>query len=65
MTWIQSEYDLPPKDGMYEVTNNTEDLIFSGYCMYDGYGFKYGLVYKEPKFWREYIQTYKKYGKQK
>lgn len=60
--WIESSKELPPCDGSYEITNtplweNDKDWtqrhpIATSY--YDGYGFSYGGIYREPSFWRKY-----------
>ena len=72
MSWIETEKELPPCDGVYEVTNlqiiDTEIAcealtIDLGIADYDGYGFKYLGVYRKPRFWREVPNREKKYGK--
>jgi hypothetical protein len=68
--WIFVEEELPPEDGIYEVTNhpNHEDWIkreYTATAYYDGYGFEYLGVYRTPKYWRKYEPMQKKYGKQK
>lgn len=75
--WIETEKELPEKDGMYEVTNDPYnldlimrhdnlDLIMHheiGVAFYDGYGFKYLGIYRYPKYWRKYEFKEKRYGK--
>ena len=67
--WIESSKELPPCDGSYEITNNptldedwTQRLPIS-ICWYDGLGFSYGGVYREPKYWRKWEPREKRYGK--
>ena len=69
MTWIESEKELPSKDGMYEVSNHidegyTADYPGKGICEYDGWGFKFQNTYRSPKYWREIPKRVKRYGKQ-
>jgi hypothetical protein len=59
--WIDSNIELPIKDGKYEVKNNGSQLI--GICFYDGYGFLHGNHYINPDLWREYRTLEKRYGK--
>lgn len=69
--WIESQKELPPCDGSYEITNtphqeNDVDWTQKApICMayYDGYGFSYGGVHREPKYWRKFEPRTKKYGK--
>lgn len=77
--WKESAIELPPMDGSYEVTNNLATYeewcngnipIFPYYDVishahYDGYGFLYCGVYREPLYWREYKPREKIYGKRK
>ena len=67
--WIESAKELPPCDGSYEITNNptldedwTQRIPIS-ICWYDGLGFSYGGVYREPKYWRKWEPREKRYGK--
>jgi hypothetical protein len=70
LNWIQTESELPQKDGTYEICNHPEaendgirrEMTATAY--YDGYGFQYLGVYRIPKYWREHPKTEKKYGKQ-
>lgn len=62
-TWIDVEQELPPCDGFYEVTNNNKELYGQGVAYYDGIGFKAGLVYNPPCFWRALAELKKTYGK--
>ena len=52
--WIDSAKELPPCNGQYQVTNNIDKKYTSiiGMCEYDGYGFCYLGIYKEPLYWR-------------
>ncbi len=67
--WKSVEEELPPEDGIYEVTNfptHEEDWIkreMTGTAYYDGYGFSYLGIYRTPEYWRKYEKQEKKYGK--
>ena len=69
MEWIKSSEELPPCDGSYEITNFPDaegdwanrNVTASAY--YDGYGFSYGGVYREPAYWRNCKRLEKRYGK--
>lgn len=68
--WISISEQLPPNDGLYEVTNHphihddTFKQSLSGLAEYDGYGFKYLGIYRTPLYWRPPICLQeKKYGK--
>lgn len=64
--WIETKKELPPCDGIYEITNFRWDLspFDTELCVYDGYGFLFNGTYRHPKFWRETAYTRKKkYGK--
>lgn len=60
--WNSSNCELPPSDGLYEITN-----IINAGCQaileYDGYGFKHENHYVRPFFWRQFKPLEKKYGK--
>lgn len=67
--WIETDIELPPCDGLYEVTNHPEfekkpskEELFS-IAFYDGYGFKYLGIYRNPKWWRKNSERMKRYGK--
>ena len=68
--WVETQKELPDADGQYEICNHPElenDSIkreVTATAYYDGYGFKYLGVYREPKYWRNYKKLEKKYGKQ-
>lgn len=67
--WISIEEELPPCDGTYEITNHPEfeedpikrELTSTAY--YDGYGFEFLGVYRNPGYWRKFEMKEKKYGK--
>ncbi len=69
--WILCSEELPPCDGTYEVSDYPDQdqnclmrhLITLGY--YDGYGFQFSGIYKEPKYWRDYKKREVRYGKVK
>jgi hypothetical protein len=61
-SWVSCEYELPMKDGFYEVTNHPLRDTF-GQCWYDGYGFLFENIYRNPKYWREIERKEKRYGK--
>lgn len=67
--WISVQDELPSKDGIYEITNHPEKEDdwckhnMTGTAFYDGYGFEYLGIYRNPLFWRKYTVTEKKYGK--
>jgi len=68
--WIECEKELPEKDGCYEICSHPELEIdgikreCTATAYYDGFGFQYLGVYREPKYWRKYEYLEKKYGKQ-
>ena len=68
--WIKTEEELPPCDGIYEVTNHPEieeDPIIrhvTSTANYDGWGFQYLGVYRNPGYWRKIPERKQKiYGK--
>lgn len=68
--WIDVSKELPPCDGTYEITNHPEfeeDPIrreVTGTAYYDGWGFQYLGVYRNPGYWRKIApKLSKKYGK--
>lgn len=61
--WINVEDELPPCDGIYEVSEDQCEW-YVGIVTYDGVGFLYGFTYRNPKFWRYPVKLEKKYGKQ-
>lgn len=65
MEWICADEELPPKDGIYAITNdvNQKDIRFT--CEYDGCGFLYEGAYRSPGYWCEIPKMEKKYGKVK
>lgn len=70
INWVSVEDELPPVDGMYEITNHpefSEDPIrreCTGTAYYDGWGFEYLGVYRSPGYWRKITPKLKKrYGK--
>jgi hypothetical protein len=62
--WMNVNEELPIVDGFYEVTNNPERPIDLCVCEYDGVGFIYDRIYRNPKYWRYIKNLEKKYGKQ-
>lgn len=63
MNWIDVEKELPPCDGIYEVTNNSNSLQQQGALYYDGIGFLLVSAYRPVKFWRPFNKIEKRYGK--
>jgi len=64
--WISVDDELPPKDGLYEVTNDNTLIQQQGIMQYDGIGFFLASAYKPVQYWRYYISNIKKrYGKVK
>lgn len=69
--WIETEKELPSEDGTYEITNNPNwegDLDWTqrhpiSTAYYDGWGFSYGGIYREPKYWRKFELRERRYGK--
>lgn len=68
--WINTLKELPYEDGTYEITNLPEieeDSItrnVTSTAYYDGYGFQYLGVYRNPGYWRKNdFKLEKKYGK--
>jgi hypothetical protein len=43
------------------IVQNVEHAPCLAY--YDGYGFKYGIAYRTPKYWGYYTELQKQYGK--
>lgn len=60
--WFDVTKELPPEDGLYEVTNLPIDGC-DGIMEYDGYGFLHEGVYKNPRFWKPKLLRIKRYGK--
>lgn len=66
--WIETEKELPPQDGSYEICNHPElenDSLrreVTTISWYDGYGFQWLGVYRQPKYWRKYEMIQKRYG---
>ena len=66
--WIKSSEELPGEDEMYEICNYPEaendgirrEMTATAY--YDGYGFQYLGVYRDPLYWRNYKRLTRKYG---
>jgi hypothetical protein len=59
--WVSVDKELPPKDGLYEVSNDKKnvDVLY-----YDGFGFYLHPAYRPVQFWRKYqSKPTKKYGK--
>ncbi len=65
MDWIDVDIELPPRDGMYEVTNNPNLLQQEGALYYDGIGFSLIDAYRPIRYWRPYNKIEKRYGKLK
>jgi len=64
MDWIRCSDELPPRDGLYEVTNIPEVWGSQGILEYDGYGFRHEGSYRPVSYWRAYAATReKRYGK--
>lgn len=61
--WIDIKNELPPCDGLYEITNDPESIRQLGCLLYDGIGFKYDHAYKPVEFWRHIAKPIKRYGK--
>jgi hypothetical protein len=61
--WIDAQKELPPKDGIYEVTNNENNPISEACLYYDGIGFLYLGIYRPIMFWRFHSEIKKRYGK--
>jgi len=61
--WIDVEKELPPCDGLYEVTNDKTSQFPQHFLTYDGIGFLYGHIYRPIRFWRYNIKLEKRYGK--
>jgi hypothetical protein len=67
--WIDTEKELPPDDGTYEITNNPDyenDPIKregTSTAYYDGLGFNYCGVYRNVRYWRRYEPMQKRYGR--
>lgn len=59
--WKNVEFELPPKDGDYFISDESKKII--GYAKYDGYGFKVDNIYREPNYWKEIEEKEKVYGK--
>jgi hypothetical protein len=62
--WIECSKELPPCDGIYNITNGANDPYGGVGVIYDGFGFIFEGIYRHPKFWRYRDQLNKKYGKQ-
>lgn len=62
-SWIESVTELPPNDGIYEVTNSISNEFDLGCCEYNGFGFNYDSHYVYPLFWRHIEKKQKRYGK--
>ena len=62
--WIDVEKELPPCDGMYEVTDKSDSMAAEGCLFYDGIGFLLLSAYRPVKFWRHHKPIIKRYGKQ-
>lgn len=63
--WIKCEEELPSCDGKYLICNSLDDVTIA---KYDGCGFKLDLKdcrYFNPRYWKNYEEPQKKYGKQK
>jgi hypothetical protein len=60
--WIRVTKELPPCDGLYEVSNHRHSFA-QGVCYYDGYGFLHDGTYRTLNFWRHHPTLEKKYGK--
>ena len=63
MDWIDTDKELPPCDGEYEVTNDIKTLMDLSVMNYDGIGFFYLYGYYPVKYWRHRKKPEKKYGK--
>ncbi len=61
--WIDLNKELPPCDGMYDVTNDPSSLSQEGCLYYDGFGFSLINSYSPVKFWRKHNKIDKRYGK--
>lgn len=61
--WIDTDKELPPCDGLYEVANNIDSLIDWGVLPYDGIGFWYQNTYRPVQYWRPFHSKKKIYGK--
>jgi hypothetical protein len=63
MEWIKCSQELPPCDGLYEVSNQPLEIC-QGIFEYDGIGFLHLGIYRPVSYWRDYKRLEKKYGKQ-
>lgn len=64
MDWIKCADELPPCDGLYEVTNLPGMCGSQGFIEYDGYGFIHEGAYRPVSYWRSRIEKReKRYGK--
>jgi hypothetical protein len=64
MEWIDVQVELPPKDGLYEISNDKNSRSAQGCYHYDGIGFFIVNAYRPVKFWRHHMSlSNKKYGK--
>jgi hypothetical protein len=61
--WIDSNKELPPCDGNYQVSNFSATMHDWSISYYDGIGFIYENAYRNPKFWRKLDDLKKRYGK--
>lgn len=59
--WINTDEELPPCDGLYEVANFK--LKLTAFMNYDGIGFSHDGFYVPVQFWRKPQPILKKYGK--
>jgi hypothetical protein len=62
--WIECAKELPPFDGIYNISNDNINQSLGISVRYDGYGFIFNDIYRDPKYWRYIDQSKKKYGKQ-
>lgn len=61
--WIDVTKELPPSDGMYDITNNPNSWKAEDCLLYDGIGFLLVHAYRTVKFWRHHTPLVKRYGK--
>lgn len=61
-SWIDTEYELPPCNGVYEVL--WDDRKTSTVAYYNGYGFIFDSKFLDAKYWRPVEERrQKRYGK--
>jgi hypothetical protein len=59
--WKVSEFELPPSEGTYHVSDTS--MRIQGCCYYDGWGFLHDGHYVEPELWKNIPDKKKRFGK--